>query len=61
MIQEAFLELKNMSLYVESTHEDLAANNHRRFIHSSTKQQRQKKKNPEKFREKENNKSRAKT
>ena len=50
-----------MSLYVESTHEDLAANNHRRFIHSSTKQQRQKRKNPEKFREKENNKSRAKT
>ena len=37
MIQEAFLELKNMSLYIESTHEDLAANNRRRFIHSRHK------------------------
>ena len=37
MIQEAFLELKNMSLYIESTHEDLAANNCRRFIHSRHK------------------------
>ena len=34
MIQEAFLELKDMSLYIESTHENLAAKNCKRFIHS---------------------------
>ena len=61
MIQEAFLELKDMSLYIESTHENLAAKNCKRFIHSRHRAAETKgKKNPEKFREKENDKSCAK-
>lgn len=36
MIQEAFLELKDISLYTENSHEYTGAMNHKRFIPSET-------------------------